>query len=105
MIIGSPRQCYAPLCFVLGVGFWSIKGGWRSAPCSASLQSNCLFPRRLSKKDDIYQNLLSGDLAGRERGRVYCLWKQAKKMRKTWREEMLSYLKVVGTILGRWLSV
>lgn len=35
------------------------------------------------KKDDIYQSLLSGDLGGRERGRVYCLWKQAKKMRRT----------------------
>lgn len=79
----EPRQHCAPLRFVLGVGLWSIKGGWRSHPCSASLQSNCLFPRRLSKKDDIYQSLLSGDLGGRERGRVYCLWKQAKKMRKT----------------------
>lgn len=62
-------------------------GGWCSAPCSASLQSNCLFPRRLSKKDDIYQSLLSGgDLGGREKGRVYCLWKQAQKMKKTCRE-------------------
>lgn len=38
------------------------------------------------KKDDIYQSLLSGDLGGRERGRVYFLWKQAKKIRETWRE-------------------
>lgn len=68
-ITRSPGQRYTPLHFVPGVGLWSIKGGWRSAPCSASLQSNCLFPRRLSeKKDDIYQSLLSGDLGGREGG-------------------------------------
>lgn len=44
----APRQLYSPLHFVLGAGLWSIKGGWHSDPCSASLQSNCLFPRRLS---------------------------------------------------------
>lgn len=37
------------------------------------------------KKDDIYKSLLSGDLGGRERGRVYRPWKQAKKI-KTQRE-------------------
>jgi hypothetical protein len=71
---GSPgAQGHITLFFVLflGLGLWSIKGSWRSAPCSASLQSNCLFPRRLSEKDDIYQSLLSGDLGGREKGRVY----------------------------------
>lgn len=67
---GAPgSEPYAP-AFCPGVGLWSIKGSWRSARCSASLQSNCLFPRRLSQKDDIYQRLLSGDLGERERGRV-----------------------------------
>ena len=49
-ITRSPGQRYTSLHFVPGVGLWSIKGGWPSAPCSASLQSNCLFPRRLSEK-------------------------------------------------------
>lgn len=65
-----PQAALRSSAFCLGVGLWSIKGSWRSARCSASLQSNCLFPRRLSQKDDIYQRLLSGDLGGREGGRL-----------------------------------
>ena len=85
-ITRSPRQCYTPLRFVLGVGLWSIKGGRPSAPVLPHCSQIAFFQGDFQKKNDIYQSLLSGDLDGRERGRVYCLWKQAKKIRKTWRE-------------------
>lgn len=52
------------------------------------------------KKDDIYQSLLSGDLGGRERGRVYCLRKPAKKIRKTWREGNAFKPQSLRTITG-----
>lgn len=59
--------------------YWAVvsRGRLAFSPYSASLQSNCLFPRRLSKKDDIHQSLPSGDFGGRERGR--CLSVEAGK--------------------------
>lgn len=80
------RAAYTPMLCCCAWG-WALVDKGRLA-CSSLF---CLTAVKLlfskatfkKKKDDIYQNLLSGDLGGRERGRVYCLWKQAKKMRKT----------------------
>lgn len=83
---------YATLFFILFLG-WALVDNGRpvlsSLFCLTAVKlpfSKATFKKKKKKKDDIYQSLLSGDLGGREKGRVYCLWKQAQKMKKTCRE-------------------
>lgn len=89
----------------LRVGLWSIKGGWRSAPCFASLQSNCLFFQgEFQKKDDIYQSLLSDDLGGREKGQVVLSVAAGKGNKGNLQGRKCLQISMIGIIMGRWLQ-
>lgn len=72
----SGAQGHAALFFILFLGWAPVDKGrlvFSSVFCLTAVKlpfSKATFKK---KKDDIYQSLLSGDLGGREKGRVYCL--------------------------------
>lgn len=82
--LGSPGAPGPSLHF-LCIGLWSVGGGWPSVPVLPHCSQIAFFQGDSQKKMTFIKACQGVTLVGGREGGV-CLWKQAKKRRKTWRE-------------------